>query len=182
MSCPTVSNEIIVPDKKLCLEMLDEYGTPPNVISHCQAVTNTAMKIGSGLCTNGYMLNLGLLQAAALLHDIARVEDEHWVRGADIVREKGFPEVAELILPHMTYAPANGFQRIKELDILCLSDRMVKDDKYVGLETRMQFVLDYYKDDPVAFERIKAKIGINKLLRKRIEKIIGKPMDIIILE
>lgn len=182
MSCRSFSKGIIVPNKSLCLDMLSEYGTPANVIRHCRAVTDTAMRIGGGLYSRGLSLNLDLLQAAALLHDIARVEDEHWVKGAEVVREKGFPEVAELILPHMTYAPDNEWQEIREIDILCLSDRMVKDDKYVGLEVRMQYVLDYYKDNPVAFARIKAKISVNKVLRGRIEKIIGKPMDVIIEE
>ena len=29
---------------------------------------------------------------------------------------------------------------IDETDVICLSDRMVKEDKYVGLENRMQYV------------------------------------------
>jgi len=46
---------------------------------------------------------------------------------------------------------------------------MVKEDKYVGLETRMKYVLDKFKENHDAYERIKAKMNDNKILIQKIE-------------
>ena len=61
------------PDRQECLRLLKEYGTPEHVIRHCMAVADTAVRIGRALNEHGYHLDLELIQAAALIYDIARV-------------------------------------------------------------------------------------------------------------
>ena len=68
-------------------------------------------------------------------------------------------------------------EKINETDILCLSDRMVKEDQYVGLDNRMQYILDKFKGNPEAVLRIGERIKDNKAMIDRIEKIIGTSID-----
>jgi len=117
-------------------------------------VTETALKIGKALKDKGYDLDLGLIQSAGLLHDIARVEEKHWEIGADIADRLGYHQEAEIIKIHMFYNCNPNQDKIDEKDIICLSDRMVKEDEYVGLANRMQYVLEKFKENPEAFERI----------------------------
>ena len=77
------------PTKEECQKLLNEYGTPAHVQRHCRAVAETAYTIAEELNKNGYNLDLDLIMAAGMLHDIARVEDRHWDVGADYMKELG---------------------------------------------------------------------------------------------
>jgi hypothetical protein len=162
------------------MKLLKQYHTPGHVIRHCVKVTDTALKIGQALNDKGCCLDLGLIQGAGLLHDIARVEDKHWEIGAAIAEAHGYFAEAEIIRIHMFYSCDPGGERITETDILCLADRMVKEDEYVGLDNRMQYILDKFRGNPEAFARISERVKENKLMIGRIEKILGVPIGSIV--
>lgn len=165
------------PSREECFALLKEYNTPPHVIRHCVKVTETALKIGIALNQKGYNLDLGLIQGAGLIHDIARVEDKHWEIGAKIASDFGFYQEADIIKVHMSYSCDPDKEEIKEVDIICLSDRMVKEDQYVGLEMRMQYILDKFRENQEAIKYIREKIKDNKKMIRKIEKIIGTSLD-----
>jgi len=165
------------PSREECMALLKQYNTPAHVIRHCVKVTETALKIGQALNEKGCGLDLGLIQGAGLIHDIARVEEKHWEIGANIAAEHGYHMEAEIIRIHMFYECDPNKERISEADIICLADRMVKEDQYVGLETRMQYVLDKFRGNPEATARISERIGKNKLMIRRIEEILGAPVS-----
>jgi uncharacterized protein len=160
-----------------CMALLMNYHTPDHVIRHCIKVTETALKIGHALNDKGFHLDLDLIQGAGLIHDIARVEDKHWEIGADIASGLGYIREAEIIRVHMTYNCDPKKEKINETDILCIADRVVKEDEYVGLENRMQYILNKFKGNPEAVERIHERIKDNKAMIHRIEKIIGTSID-----
>jgi HD superfamily phosphodiesterase len=168
------------PSREECLTLLKEYHTPDHVVKHCIKVTDTALKIGAALNEKGCSLNLELIQGAGLIHDIARVEDKHWEIGADIASGLGYGEEADIIRVHMFYNCDPKKEVITETDILCLSDRMVKEDEYVGLDSRMRYVLDKFKDNQEAVERISERIKDNRAMIRRIERIIGRSIDSLI--
>lgn len=165
------------PSREECFVLLKNNKTPSHVVRHCVKVTETALKIAEALNKKGFHLDLGLIQGAGLIHDIARVEDKHWEVGAKIASGVGYHDEAEIIKQHMSYHCDPYKADINELDIICLSDRMVKEDEYVGLETRMQYILDKFEGNEEAIERISSRIKDNRVLIKRIEKIIGKSLD-----
>ena len=175
--CLFCDGKNIIPSRKTCIDLLDSYGTPQHVIRHCLAVTDTALRIARALNNEGYDLNLPLLEAAALLHDIARVEKNHGVKGAIVLEKYGYRQVAKLVKGHMYYATNPEKEKINEQDILCLADRMVREDVYVGLEVRMRTVLDKLIALGIDTERVGHRLAENKLLKERIEKIIARSMD-----
>ena len=168
------------PSREECLALLKEYQTPEHVVKHCIKVTDTALKIGAALNEKGFHLDLELIQGAGLVHDIARVEDKHWEVGADITAGLGYDEEADIIRVHMFYSCDPKKEEITETDILCLSDRMVKEDEYVGLDSRMQYILDKFKGNQEAVERISSKIKDNRAMIRKIEGIIGRSIDSLI--
>lgn len=162
------------------MALLAQYHTPDHVIKHCIKVTDTALKIGQALNDKGCSLDLGLIQGAGLIHDIARVEEKHWEIGAKIAEDLGYYAEAEIIRVHMFYNCDPDKVRITETDVLCLADRMVKEDEYVGLDNRMQFILDKFQGNPEAFAHISERIRDNKLMIGRIEKILGVPIGSVV--
>lgn len=165
------------PSREECLALLKEYNTPDHVIRHCIMVAETALKIGKALNERGCSLDLGLIQGAALIHDIARVEDKHWEIGAEIASDLGYDQEADIINIHMFYNCDPSQEEIKEKDIICLADRMVKEDQYVGLDNRMKYILEKFKENHEAVERISERIKDNKAMILKIEKLIGTSID-----
>lgn len=130
------------PDREECIAMRKEYGTPDHVCAHCDEVARVAVRIGRRLNEKGYHLDLGLTQAAGMLHDIARKEHDHARVGAEVVRSYGYPAVAAIIAVHMHYPEFSPVEKINETDLVCLGDRTVKFDHYVGLDERMEYIMD----------------------------------------
>jgi uncharacterized protein len=65
------------------------------VIEHCENVTKVALRIANQLIFRGYDVNIRLVEAGALLHDIGRSQShdvDHAVRGGEIARNLGLPE------------------------------------------------------------------------------------------
>ena len=160
-----------------CLELLKEYQTPEHVVRHCRAVAKAAVKLAEALNKCGYDFDIDLIRGAALIHDIARVKDEHWIVGANIADKLGYHDEADIIRVHMTYTMNYDVEKLTEVDMVCFGDRVVKEDKYVGLEKRMQYVMDKVKDRPEAIARIRQKTKETAVLFKAIEDKLGRTID-----
>ena len=166
-----------IPGREACLALLEAHDTPAHVRRHCLKVTETALRMGFALTETGVMVNLPLLQAAGLLHDVCRVEKDHWLAGAALLREKGWDAPAALVEKHMHHdLPAAG-TALTELDLLCLADRMVREDEYVGLGTRMGAILERFRDKPGAEERIGRIVAESRDNKHWIEDRIGKTVE-----
>ncbi len=163
--------------REQCLALLHEHSTPDHVIRHCMEVSEVAVSVGKSLKSRELKLDIGLIRSSGLLHDIARVYDEHWNVGADILLELGYEEEAGIIRQHMTYSLTTQLTDIRELDLVCLGDRTVLEDQYVGLERRMEYVFEKVRNNPMAIEIITAKKAQTEKLIVDIETHIGMTMD-----
>jgi len=175
--CLFCGGKNVIPARETCMELLRSYETPPHVVRHCIAVCDVAVRIAKALTEKGEALDLTLLEAASLLHDIARVEENHGIKGAQVAEKHGYHQVAKLIKCHMFYATDPYKEKVTEQDLLCLADRMVKEDEYVGLEDRMKYVLDKLADAGIDTERVRNRLEENRLIKDKIEAIIGKTID-----
>lgn len=172
----------IYPDKEKCLEMLKEYGTPPHVIRHCTAVAGVAVKTAKELNKHGFDLDTDLVMCAGMLHDIARKENDHPAVGAAYLREKGLDRAADIVKVHMRYPITKNVYESTETDMVCLGDRTVCEDEYVGVDKRMEYIINKAKRN--AGDEVDKVVAI--ILEKKeelkqyisdIEKIIGMSFD-----
>ena len=58
---------------------------------------------------NGVKVDMELLVAACLLHDVERLKEDHATAGADFLKELGYAEVAEVVEKH----GLGNFPRVK---------------------------------------------------------------------
>lgn len=165
------------PSYEECFRILKEYGTPPNVIGHCKAVAHTSLVIGRRLRALGKDLDLDLIQAAGLLHDVARVKPSHDKVGSVLLGEMGYPEVGEIIRVHMRYPEFNKPENFNETDIVCLGDRLCRDDEYVGLDERMAYIMHKFRDNREAVERIKEHMVEVRAAVCELEEYMGHTID-----
>lgn len=167
------------PDRQECERLLTEYGTPEHVKRHCRAVTDMACAVAEELNKHGFSLNIPLITAAGLLHDIARVEDRHWDVGAELMEKLGYSREADIIKVHMTYSPFSDIKDVTETDMVCLGDRTVLEDEYVGLDKRIDYVINKAKKggNPQAEPIILEKKKQTRQFIDQIEDVIGCSLD-----
>ncbi|MDR1572483.1 MAG: TIGR03960 family B12-binding radical SAM protein [Clostridiales Family XIII bacterium] len=171
------------PSKEECLGMLRANGTPEHVIRHCATVSDIAVKIGGALAKTGVSLDMGLILSASMLHDICRTEKDHALAGARLIRGMGHGRVADLVEGHMRHSFPERVEDLREIDILCLGDRMVSEDSYVGFDRRMEDLLARFGDDRGAMAAIsknaKGTRALIRLMEERlgcgIEDVLGLP-------
>jgi uncharacterized protein len=166
--------------RSMCMEFLKTYNTPDHIIAHCVAVADVAKKIGDALNVNGFCLDSRLIETAGLLHDMARLVDKHWEAAADFLLIRGFEQEASIIRVHMHHHFPTDPYLSTETDMVCLADRLVLEDQYVGLHTRMDYIMKKAADQPEIIQRIKAnKILVGEYISK-LESILGAPIESIV--
>ena len=90
----------IAPDEAQCVRLWDRYGTPEPVRAHCRAVCEEALSLGEELRRAGVRVDIPLLTAGALLHDLMRHKKDHPKEGARCLLKEGYPMPAQIILRH----------------------------------------------------------------------------------
>ncbi len=155
-------NEEGIPSEEECLEILSQYGTPKHVIAHCLAVKNRAVELWEKLRHKGITLNLKLIKAAALLHDIAKTEKDHAQVGANVIKSMGYKAVADIVEVHMHLKDFDG--TIDEKALVYIADKLVIGDKKCTLEDRY---FDAIKNHP-------EKLGLINSRTEEAEKVLSK--------
>lgn len=161
------------PTRGECDCILSLHGLPDNIIHHCREVANTALMIFDSLENVEYEMDRPSLEAAALLHDIARREKNHAKKGEILLKELGYEKIGSIISTHMEIeVDENG--KISENEILYLADKLVKEDKIMPLKERHELSLKVFNGDDHARQKVKSRFESAEKIIKKIEKITGK--------
>lgn len=131
-----------IPNESECITILRDAGCSRRVITHCCTVHAVAREMVKGLD-----VNVGLVSAGALLHDIGRARDHsitHAMEGAAMAEKIGLPrEMVEIIRKHtgagldredvreMGLPDGDYIPRTLEEKIVAHADNMVSDNRIV---------------------------------------------------
>lgn len=155
-----------------------KWHTPDKVKAHCKAVSDVGVKMAEELNKHGYNLDIELIKGSGLVHDVARIYEKHELIGFDILSEMGYEDEANIVKVHMRYPKYNEIQNLNECDIICLADRVVKENKYVGLDERIEYIIGKVPEgNPDVIERILQKKVETREVLDQIAQIIGKTID-----
>jgi uncharacterized protein (TIGR00295 family) len=83
------------PDYTTCVKLLTDEGVNTNVSNHVKAVHGFSLIIGKRLTEKGYPVNMPLIEAGALLHDIGRSKTHglaHALAGCEIAKRLDLPD------------------------------------------------------------------------------------------
>ncbi|MBW1952823.1 MAG: HD domain-containing protein [Deltaproteobacteria bacterium] len=137
-----------------------EHQMLPNIREHSLRVREAALMVGEALVEAGCQLHLSLLEAGALLHDIAKTTclrngGDHAQLGAEWLQDYGYPEVAEIIRGHV-YLPTRVREspRICEAEVVNYADKRVMHTQVVPLEVRFADLRNRYGRNDQARQRI----------------------------
>ncbi len=139
-----------IPSREKCMELLKKYNVPDNIINHSVFVSKIAVYLAKKLKRAGKKIDISLVEAGALLHDIAKyksiLEDNEYSHGdmaEKILLEEGYPEVGEIAKMHR-------LDRAKELKtweekVVYYADKRVLHRKLVSLKERYEDLKKRYK-------------------------------------
>jgi len=162
----------MVPNNEQCIQMLSDYHVPAKVQRHSFMVAQAAVHLAELINSCGYCLDVKEIEAAALLHDIARTQNDHAKTGADTLISKGYAQIAEIVRQHMKPKPEEQ-ERISEITIVYLADKFVDGDKVVSLEQRFLEKKYIYKGKLEAHRSIEENYRIAQKLQGIIKDAIG---------
>lgn len=150
-----------VPGREECRRLLESHGVPPHIRRHSEQVARVTLRLGEALGAAGFQLDLDRLEAAALLHDIAKADclggrQDHAREGGARLRALGYPEVAALVERHVDLGAWEPAGEVTEAEVLNYADKRVRHEEVVTLGERFQDLLERYgKDRPAAQARIR---------------------------
>jgi uncharacterized protein len=158
-----------LPSREQAIDLLRENNCPANVISHCEAVARLALDTANKLEKKGLKINIELVEAGALLHDLGRSKThtvDHAVVGAEIAKSAGLPEtVIRIIKRHVgggiTAEEAEKFGWPKDVyvpltleeKIVSNSDKLIEQSKIVPINLTIEHLRMEHKND--AAERVR---------------------------
>ena len=124
-----------------------------NIKRHSFVVARVATYLGNLLSFYGRSLNIGLIEAGSLLHDIGKTEslitgENHARRGAEIVKQAGYVELVPVIENHIRLLDSELHEPVDEMKIVNYADKRVLHDRIVTLEDRFSDLRDRYGDTP----------------------------------
>lgn len=164
-----------LPGRSEALGILRDAGCSRSVVRHCVNVARIAARIGGELVAAGHGLDLGLVEAGALLHDLGRSVThgvEHGAVGGELCRGLGLPdavmriverhvgagipagEAEELELPAGEYMPVS-----LEEKLVCYADKLAKGDGEVEFGVTVGEMVERHGSDHPAIGRMWALHG-----------------------
>ncbi|MEG2143956.1 MAG: NTP transferase domain-containing protein [Oscillospiraceae bacterium] len=165
-----------IPTKGECLKMLEQAGTPKEVISHCMAVSFTAVALGEKLnLQSSNALSLELLSAGGFLHDICRSEKNHAKAGGERLFKMGFYDIAYLVAQHME--PLKNIC-LDEVTLLWLADKCCDGNVILNPVMRFAAKRQRYLKNPEALEKIEKSEKSAEAAIELFEKAVGEDFSI----
>ena len=144
----------LLPNREQAIELLHKNKCPQQVINHCKAVANLALETAKKISANGLEVNLELVEAGAILHDLGRSKNhsvDHGLIGAQMAQSMGLPEsVISIIKRHVgggiTAEEAAWFGWPKEIyapqtleeKIVSYADKLISHSKRVPIEMEIK--------------------------------------------
>jgi putative nucleotidyltransferase with HDIG domain len=167
----------MIPTPTECYALLKAYRVPEHIIQHSREVRRLALILCQELTLQGERLNQAAVEAGSLLHDIAKMEglrsgENHAQAGARLLRDLGFPEVAEIVRQHVVLDREKPPHPITEAMIVHYADKRVRHTTVVSLAERFQDLKERYGKNPVSLAWLedleRNSLGVEKRILERL--------------
>ena len=130
-----------------------------HIAAHSLQVCRVATMLADHLKPQQKKLNLHLVQASALLHDITKTRsfktgELHSETGCQYLTLRGYPEVGDIVRQHVRLDTYFKSDAPTEVEIVNYADKRVLHDKIVSLHKRMDYILQRYGKSQQARKRL----------------------------
>ncbi|MEW6140749.1 MAG: HD domain-containing protein [Thermodesulfobacteriota bacterium] len=138
-----------IPNEQDCFSLLQKYNTPDHIVAHSAKVWEVGRVLAEGLLRCNYRVDMDLIRASCLLHDIGKYpcilegRGAHDVRGEQILQEEGYPSVARIVVQHVVLRSGREAP-VGEEHVVYYSDKRVVHDELVSVEDRFIYLFATY--------------------------------------
>ncbi len=162
---------MLIPTKEDCLSILKVHQVPEHIVRHSLTVHKVALFLCQAMNRHGAKLNQALVEAASILHDIAKMDGlnssrSHSRDGALILNRLGYPEVGEIVRQHVVLDPPPRDGCISEASIVNYADKRVKHTQIVSLQERFIDLKERYGRSPEAMAWLEKAEGLSLALER----------------
>lgn len=175
---------IPIPNHEDCIRLLEKYSTPNHIILHSEMVWEVGKVVAEGLSRKKYPIDIDLIRASCLLHDIGKylciIEGRgyHDIRGQQILESEGLPDIARIVVQHVVLRGEND-RPLAEEHVLFYADKRVVHDEIVTLDERFVYLEKTYGKTPEAVGRLNIMREETLFLERRIFDLLDfMPMDV----
>ena len=169
-----------IPTRGECEAILATQSVEPTQVRHSRKVAEVAERIALALARGGLSLNLDLVRAGALLHDLAKGRPDHAAVGAEILRSMNFPQVAQVVSMHTDLNFSGG--RLDESAIVYLADKLVRGENVVTIDQRFAPALARFSDNPLALQAAQRRMATAQAVALTVETRLGVSLSTIVNE
>jgi len=146
---------VLIPTRAWTLRLIKNKGMPLHIMSHSMMVRRVAVIIGHSIRLSGYEINLPLIDRAALLHDICKIDSivsggDHAMMGEELLKDLGYPLVGDIIGQHVRLKS----MVLNEPMIVNYADKRVMHEHVVSLSKRFFDLMNRYGSSATRQERI----------------------------
>ena len=165
-----------LPQRRECDAILAVANVPERVVRHCRMVSETGRVLAEALNRMGLHLDVELIIAGGMLHDLAKGRPHHASTGARMLLNMGYPGVASITAVHHTIEFEEG-QLLDEAAILFLADKLVLGDRIVSLDDRFRECLEKYRCDAVVLHEVEQRLKRARIIKKSVEQVTEKRLE-----
>jgi len=138
-----------IPSREECFRLMTEYRMLENIVEHSVEVARVALFLSRALNGKGQRIDLGLVEAASLLHDLTKTEclvtkEDHAKTGCVLLNAMGYERVAEVVGDHIVLSRAKPPLVVSEEEVVNYADKRVQHDKIVSLDERFRDLMERY--------------------------------------
>jgi uncharacterized protein len=139
----------MIPTREECLRLMGEYGMLENIVAHSLEVARVALFLSMELNKKGQRIDLGLVEAASLLHDLTKTEclktkEDHAQTGSRLLKKMGYERIGDVVAQHIWLCKEGDPSSVSEEEIVNYADKRVMHDRIVSLEERFNDLKERY--------------------------------------
>jgi hypothetical protein len=124
----------------------------------------------------GLQLDVDLITAGGLVHDLAKGKPHHAPKAGRLLFCQGFTKLAGVVAAHMEL----DFMAESELDekaVVFLADKLVKGERLVTIEERFSSALDRFSQDDQVMALVLRRKKAAETVMKRVLKLVGNNLN-----
>jgi uncharacterized protein len=149
----------MIPTREECLRLMGQYGMLDHIIHHSLEVARVALFLAVELNKRGQRIDLDLVEAASLLHDLTKTEcfktkEDHARTGYQLLKGMGYGRVGEIVGEHIQLSKGQDSASISEEEVVNYADKRVLHDRIVSLSERFRDLKVRYGKDQKGIERM----------------------------
>lgn len=174
----------MIPTRGDCLRIMKKEGMLNNIMEHSLMVTKVALFLSRELNRNGERIDLAVVEAASMLHDVAKTKclntkEDHAEAAFRLLSNLGYERVAEVVSQHIHVFMERDSPSVSEEEVVNYADKRVLHDRIVSLKERFSDLRQRYGHRRRAMDEMDAMESSSFAIEEKIFSLSGgDPADL----